>query len=184
MKLIEYDNYQLKLSDEAYLVRPIRKLFNQDRSSTKEKFWQQISYLYFMTDPSSSYMYITDEEERAKEIILQEGLPKDFKPSKELEEAMEIYKKTTVSSSSLLLEDARYTADQIRTALRETSFSGIEDINDRVNAIKTATSTLSMIPKVVQELIEAEKAVAREAKESGRARGGNNKTIFEDGVFI
>ena len=41
-----------------------------------------------------------------------------------------------------------------------------------------------MIPKVVQELIEAEKAVAREARESGRARGGNNKTIFEDGVFI
>ena len=75
MKLIEYDNYQLKLSDEAYLVRPIRKLFNQDRSSTKEKFWQQISYLYFMTDPISSYMYIIDPEERAKEIKIQEGLP-------------------------------------------------------------------------------------------------------------
>lgn len=184
MKLIEYDNYQIKLSDEAFLVKPIRKLFNQDRSVNKEKFWQQISYLYFMTDPASSYMYITDPEERAKEVIIQEGLPEDFKPSKDLEEAMEIYKNTTITSSSILLEDARVTADKIRIALKETSLMDVEDINDRINAIKGAASILSMIPKVVQELIEAEKAVTKERQESGRAKGGNNKTIFEDGIQL
>ena len=75
MKLIEYSNYQIKVADEAFLVKPIRTLFNKDKSKTKDNFWSQMSYMYFLVDPRSSYMYIVDEEERAKEIIKQEGLP-------------------------------------------------------------------------------------------------------------
>lgn len=114
MKLIEYDNYQIKVADEALLIRPIRKLFNQDRSTLKEKFLQQMSYLYFMVDPTSSYMYITDDEDREREIKIQEGLPDDFKPSKDLEEAMEIYKKHCETSSTLLLKDTRLAIDKLR----------------------------------------------------------------------
>ena len=69
MKLIEFDNYEIKVADEALLIKPIRKLFNQDKTSTKEKFFQQMSYMYFMINPASTYMYIVDSEERAKEII-------------------------------------------------------------------------------------------------------------------
>ena len=74
MKLIEYDNYQIKVADEALLIRPIRKLFNQDRSTLKEKFLQQMSYLYFMVDPTSSYMYITDDEDRRHKIVTLGGI--------------------------------------------------------------------------------------------------------------
>ena len=93
MKLIYFDNYEIKVADEALLIRPIRKLFNQDRTANKEKFFQQMSYMYFMVNPASTYMYISDREDREKEIIFQEGLPKDFKPSKDLQEAMDIYEK-------------------------------------------------------------------------------------------
>jgi hypothetical protein len=31
-------------------------------------------------------------------------------------------------------------------------------------------------------LLEAEKIVSKEIEEQGRARGGNNKTLFEDGI--
>jgi len=40
MKLISVENYKLKVADEALLVKPIRKLWNQDRSKGKEKFYQ------------------------------------------------------------------------------------------------------------------------------------------------
>ena len=119
MKLIEYSNYQIKVADEAFLVKPIRTLFNKDKSKTKDNFWSQMSYMYFLVDPRSSYMYIVDEEERAKEIIKQEGLPEDFTPSKELLEAMDIYKKTTQTSSSLLLEDTRLAIDKLRQFLKD-----------------------------------------------------------------
>ena len=39
MKLIQVENYELKIADEALLVKPIRKLWNQDRSQRKEQFY-------------------------------------------------------------------------------------------------------------------------------------------------
>ena len=60
MKLIEYKDYRIVISDEALLVKPIRDLFNEDDSPEKEFFLEQMSYLYFMVDPRSTYNYITD----------------------------------------------------------------------------------------------------------------------------
>ncbi len=97
MKLISIENYELQVAPEALLVRPIRRLWNADRSGRKETFYQQMSYLYFYTDPRSTYSYILDNEERKQAIIEQEGLPKDFKPSEFLFAAMEIYKKHTIT---------------------------------------------------------------------------------------
>ena len=106
MKLIKIENYSLQIADEALLIKPIRKLYNQDRSASKEQFYRQMSYLYFMIDPRSTYSYILNEEERAKAIIEQEGLDRDFKPSPLLQEAMEVYKKHTVTPSQELLNAA------------------------------------------------------------------------------
>ena len=120
MKLLEFENYQVKLTPEALLVRPIRRIYNADRSVQKEKCMQQLSYLFFMVDPRSTYAYITDLEERAKQIIIQEGLPKDFKPSKELEEAMELYKQHTITSSTRLLESTRVAVEALSEDLLHT----------------------------------------------------------------
>ena len=177
MKLIEYDNYQIKVADEALLIRPIRKLFNQDRSTLKEKFLQQMSYLYFMVDPTSSYMYITDDEDREREIKIQEGLPDDFKPSKDLEEAMEIYKKHCETSSTLLLKDTR-------EFLRNVDLNATDDKGKPIYPINTITSAIKQIPELAKSLSEAEKAVQKELEEGGRARGGNNKTLMDDGILI
>ena len=183
MKLIEYSNYQIKVADEAFLVKPIRTLFNKDKSKTKDNFWSQMSYMYFLVDPRSSYMYIVDEEERAKEIIKQEGLPEDFTPSKELLEAMDIYKKTTQTSSSLLLEDTRLVIDKIRKFLKGVDLNKCEN-GKPVYQVNTITSTIKQIPELAKSLVEAEKAVNKEIIEEGRARGGNNKTLFDDGINL
>ena len=63
MKLVKVEDFQLKVSDEALLVKPFRKLWNQDRSQGKERFYQQMSVLYFTQDPASNYSYIIDEKE-------------------------------------------------------------------------------------------------------------------------
>ena len=53
-----------------------------------------------------------------------------------------------------------------------------------MNAIKNIASTVSMIPKLVKDLSEAEKAVTKEIEEAGRARGGNAKKLMEDGIIL
>ena len=64
MKLLKYENYQVTPSEELFLIKPMRQLYNEDRSKTKEKFMQQMSYIYFMFDPRSPYMDIVDEDSR------------------------------------------------------------------------------------------------------------------------
>ena len=66
MKLIEFDGMDFKIADEALLVRPIREMFQKDKSKKKEEFWKQISYLWFMCDPRSSYMYLVDDDARLR----------------------------------------------------------------------------------------------------------------------
>lgn len=180
MKLINIDNYELKVADEALLVKPIRDLFNEDDSFKKEEFYKQMSYLYFMIDPRSSYNYIVDEKERSEAIIEQEGLKKTFKPNKTLKEAMKVYAKLVKTASSELLNDSIVTITKVREVLKGIDFNQLEE-KDKVPALKNAASIVAMIPKMVKDLTDAEKAVNREIEESGRARGGNRKTLAEDG---
>lgn len=184
MKLIEYINFEIKISDEALLVKPIRVLFNKDRSQSKEQFIKQMSYLYFYTDPRSSYNYITNDEERSKAIITQEGLPKDFKPSKELEEAINIYKQLVTTTSLLLLQDTRIAIDKVRDFLRNVDLTLLDDKGKPVYTINSITSAIKQIPQLAKDLAEAEKLVTKEIEEQGRARGSQgSKTLMDDGIL-
>lgn len=177
MRLIKIENYELKIADEALLVKPIRKLWNQDRSKGKEQFYKQMSVLFFTYSPSSNYSYIIDEKERMKEVLLQEGIS-DFKPSADFKAAVDVYKKLVKTSSSELLEDTRLIIEKMRQALKGVDFDSLEE-KDTVNAVKTVATVVGMIPKLVRDLTEAEKAVAKEMEEQNNARGSQELTIFD-----
>lgn len=184
MHLIEYDNYEIKISPEALLVKPIREIWEKDKTKNKESFLSQMSFMFFMIDPRSTYSYITDLAERADEIIMQEGLPKDFQPSEDLKKAMEVYEKHTITSSYALLEAAKIAVDKVGKFLKEVDLNTLDDKGKPVYTINSITSAIKQIPQLAKDLVEAEKVVAKEIEEKGRARGGNNKTIFDDGFDI
>ena len=138
MKLIEVENYDLKVAPEALLVRPIRRLWNQDRSQRKEQFYKQMSVLFYTYSPSSNYSYIMDEKERLKEVLEQEGIG-DFRPSAEFKEAVEIYKKLNVTASSELLADVKLTIDKVRQVLKSIDFESLDE-KDKVSALNTITT--------------------------------------------
>ena len=94
--LIKITNGILSISDEALLIKPLRMIYNKDRTKDKEEYMQAASYLYFMYDPRSDYMYITDDNERDRIIIETEGLIK-VKKDALLKEAVEKYKCPSVS---------------------------------------------------------------------------------------
>ena len=179
MKLIQVVNYELKIADEALLVRPIRKLWNMDRSKGKETFYKQMSILYFVYDPSSNYAYISNEKDRLKEVLEQENIT-DFHNTAEFKDAVEAYKKLVRTPSSELLNDVRLTVDKMRQALTSIDFDDLEE-KDKVSAINTVTAVISKIPKLVKDLSEAERAVTKELEEQGSARGSQELTIGDMG---
>lgn len=180
MNLINIENYELNVNPNILLIRPFRKLWNSDRSKAKEKFYQQLSYLYFMVDPRSSYSYITEDAVKSKTIIDQEGLPKDFKPSETLKEAMEIYRKQTVTKSYELLESTYKACDKIRIFLENVNLSEEDDKGKPKYQISSITSAIDKILGLIEKLQILKKKVEQDVEETTRARG-TDKKMFEDG---
>lgn len=184
MHLVEYNNYQIEPTQEAFLIKPIRDLYNADKSKTKNKFMTQLSVIYFLVDPRSSYNYIIDEKDRLKAIIEQEGLPANFKIDKKLQEAIDIYKKHTITTSYLLLQDTKLAIDKVRQFLRDVDLTETDDKGKPLYTINSVTSAIKQIPQLAKDVIDAEKAITREIEEQGKLRGTANKTLMDDGILI
>ena len=189
MKLIEFDGQDFKIADEALLIRPIRELFRKDKSKNKDEFWRQISYLWFMCDPRSAYMYLMNETERAREVRKQEGFPDNWKPSPLLKEAMDVYRTQSTTTASLLLEDMRFALDSIRLIIRRIgeSFRSTDDGDDNNaidikldKALEAMTKAADKIPELAKKLSDSEKALAQDFATEDSARGGIQKAIGED----
>lgn len=183
MKLLNIENYQIKVADEALLVKPIRNLFNADKSKTKEKFYTECSIIFFMADPRSSYGHIVNEDERFEAVKAQEGLPKNYKVTPELQLAIDTYKQLTTTISSQLLEDTYVAIDKLRKFLRDINLYAVDDKGKPLYTISSITSAIKAIPQLTKDIQEAEKQVNSDVLEIGRKRGGNEgKAMFEDGI--
>ena len=114
MKLFRYEGYKITISEEALVLAPFKKIWDRDRSASKNRAISELGFIYFMADPRSDYQYIIDEESRKTSIKEGEGLPSDWEPDNLVLEAMEFYK-TFKPASALLLEDTRVAVDKLRT---------------------------------------------------------------------
>lgn len=182
MKLLKYENYQVVPTEECFFIKPLRELFNEDTSEYKETFMQQISFLYFMIDPRSSYMDIFDEDERAIRVKEDCGLPTDYEIPDKLLKAMKIYKEVTTTSSMKLLNSMRIIIAKIGQFLEEVDlFEEDKNGKPKYNADRV-TATADKIPQLAKRLQETEKLVAQEITETSRVRGGEDSDhVFEDG---
>lgn len=174
MRLFKYEGYNLSISEEAMVLKPFRKLWQRDRSKSKDKALQELGVCYFMEDPRSDYQYIIDRDSRLNAIIEGEGLPSNWKPDKDVEEAMKLYAsfKTT---SALLLEDTRTMVDNYREKLKSLDFENLE-----VKEIKDLGAIIKQVPAMIKDLDEAEKALTREIAQSDKVRGSVEKSMYED----
>lgn len=181
MKLIEYDGVDVKVSDEAFLVRSIRELYEEDKSRKHDKFLAQISYLWFMVDPRSPYQYLVDEAERAREVKAQEGLSADWEPSEKLKKAMLDYSALTITTQSLLLQSMRKGIENVRNFLAEVNLFAVDERTQKpLYQVSTITSALKQVPELAKALADAEKALAKDFAEERIARGNTSKSIDED----
>lgn len=184
MKLFKYEGYKVWISEEAMALKPFKTLWDRDKSRSKNTAIQELSYIYFMKDPRSDYQYIVDETDRSLAIIEGEGLPKTWKPDTKVQEALQFYD-TFKPTSALLLEDTRIAIDKIRQFLKEVDLSALDDKGKPLYTINSITSTIKMIPQLIKDLDDAEKAINSEMAQSrGKVRGSKEKSLFEDSLDL
>ena len=180
MKLIEFDGIDFNVADEAFLIRPIREMFLLDKTKQKENFWRQLSYLWFMCDPRSTYMYISDPDKRAAEIKGTEGFGADWEPDELLKEAMTAYRKQTTTTSSVLLEGMRKGIDKLVAFFNDFDLNAVDKNGRPIYQVSTMTGALKQVPELAKALADAEKALAKDFVTEDKARGTTEKAIAED----
>ena len=184
MKLVRIVNYKLEVEDELLLLKPFKEVYKADKSKDKIKFFDFLTIVYYTYDPRSDYNYITNEEERLKEVCESNGLDIPKFNQKELD-CIELYKQLTTTISSALLKSTRVAIGKVQEFLENLDMYEKDEKGKPIYGINTVTAAIKQIPALVKEVMEAEKMVAKEIEESGRARGGNSKkALFEDGITL
>lgn len=182
MKLFVYKDYNLRISDEAYALRPFKRLVDRDRTKEKTKAMKELAYLYFMYDPRSDFSFEIIESDRDLRVKDSIGLEADWKPDKQVQEAIELYKYLTTSSSSLLLQDTRVIIDNIRSTFRSIDLTEKDANGKLVFNIGQVMTAVKQVPSLIKELADAEKAVSKEIEDMGTMRGLKQKSILDDGI--
>lgn len=184
MRLVKIDNYELKFEEELLLLKPFRVLYNADKTVDKSHFLDFLSILYYVYDPRSEFNYIVDEDTRLEEVCSANGMKKP-KFTKQDNVCIELYKKMTITSSSLLLERTRKTLDKVGKFLENIDLTKEDDKGKPKYAVQSVVSSAKLVPQLVKEVMEAEKSVAKDIEEQGRAKGNNgNKKLMDDGILL
>lgn len=173
MKLFKYEGYEVRVAPEALALRPFKKLWDRDKSKTKEKATNEFAFLYFYCDPRSDYQYIVDDEDRKKAVKEGIGLDESWAPDKAMEDAIVLYKSFEAPSSALL-RAALEGVEKVQKLLKEFE-------PDDTKSLKEYLMAMKLIPEVAAMIQEAEKKINDES-EYGEARGSMEKAMFDDGL--
>lgn len=186
MKLINFRDFKLEISEEALCLRAFRDLWERDKSEDKNRALLEFGMLYFMYDPRSDYQYILNDEERFEILKKQEGIPNKWNllKDKTFLAAVEQYKFLTETTNSLLLKDYRQSIENVRLFLKEVDLNATDDNGKLKYPFATVASTLKQIPELVKTVSELEKTINSEVEEQSRLKGQNLKKIFEDGLRL
>lgn len=179
IQLLKYEGYKVTIAPEALMLVPFRKIWERDKSSDKHIALLEITYIYFLVDPRSDYMYIVDEETRKEEIIKGIGLSKKWKPDKVIEEACALYGSFKPASAGLL-EDTRVAVNKLRELLRNIDLTAVDDKGKPIYTLNTITATIKQIPGLVKDLDEAERTLSKDIIAEAKARGSQSKALGED----
>lgn len=179
MKLFKFDAYRVVISEEAMVLKPFGDIWDADKTKEKTKALQELGYVYFMCDPRSDYMIISDEAERSRSIIDGEGMPKGWKPSAKVKAAMEFYK-SFKPASALLLEGISAAINKQMEYLKSFDLDKTDANGKPIYTLAALTTALDKLLSLIPKMREVEKNMNSDMAESGRMRGGGEKTIFED----
>lgn len=182
LKLFQYKDNEVVIEPEALLLEPFKKIVSKNKRN-KNKAITELAFIYFFSDPRSDYQYIIDKSSRVTAIKQGLGLENSWKPDEDINKAIEFYE-SFKSEAALLLEDTRAVIEKLRTALREIDFTQVDDKGKPIFPLNTITSTIKAIPSLAKDLNEAEKALNKEIASDSKMRGGQEKTIFEDGIVL
>ena len=176
MKIIEFKNDELVISDEAYHVKAFRDIWDADTTDNHSYSLAICGFLYFFYHPGSDYNYIVDEYEKAETIRESLGLENlDFCNDLLYQRAVDIYKKLVITTSSKLVDNNKKRLSKLDEYL--------DNVNIDDDNVSKYTKAISDTTKLAVEIAEAEKGIFKDIEEqSAKVRGKVQLSIGDMGI--
>lgn len=186
MRLFEFskESYEVHPSEECLILTPFKKIITKDKSKDKSLALKELAYVWFFADITSPYMGIIELIDRTEEIKKDIDLPKTWKPDQAVKEAVEFYRIRSKTIVHALYDSAMIAASAVNEVFRDAQIL-IQSSDDKIAAAQKVIQALEKVPKVMQNLREAEKELIRliEDKE-GKKIGSKTFSVFEEGLNI
>lgn len=180
MKLFELtSDYNVVLSEEAYLLLPFKDIIDSDKSKTKETSIKELGFIWFYTDIKSDYNYILNDKEKENEIKKDLKLPSTWKRTKLIDTAIEFYRERSKTVSSSILANSLFIANTVSDKMKTL----VENDTLSIAEIDKVASGLSKMPTIVASLQKLENTVLKEMSEKSDKVGSQDKGMFEDGFL-
>ena len=186
MNLIELtSDYKLQIDPAAYMLGPFKKLWDRDKSKTKDKALKELAYVFYSCDYKSPYFGNTSPEERDIEVKRHVFNDETATVDNLVVEAQEFYKERQKTFSLVLLEDAMTGIGKLSKYLKDINFYENE-INERTGEvrpkhdIKKYADTVKTIPDILKSLTALKEAVQKEQESESGLRGGREKGMYAD----
>lgn len=163
MKLVDVDNDGVPRYDKRLMTIPqFQKLIKRDRSPKKTTASKELMYIFFFVDYRSPYLDLF-EEERTLKLVDACKLPKDWRPDKAVNDAVDLYR------------------DLVTTP-------AVQTLQTTINTLKSTDHSLQLVTKLTREGLQDLEKVRLDYKnmvESGFGDDDEERTkILETYVHV
>lgn len=175
--MVEFKDGKIEITDYLLAIPAFNLLYKKDKSKTKEQFYLQLLFLYFMYDHNSPYFDYPEPQryELVFKHVLTEKDKKLFINNKELDLCIEVYKSKKPIEIKLL-EDCMISAYKLGEFLRNVDFKELDDNGRPVYNPKD----INVILKSAGDIINSLKTLRQKAKEALSNDFTEDKELFED----
>jgi hypothetical protein len=135
---------------------------------------QELAYMWYMYSHNSPYKEYSEEERKVEALLIAE-LPPDFKPSKELSDAIARYRSLNETRMLKLIKSAEKAIDSLRNYFETVDFAEKNANGVMVNKPSEVIRAILDLDKVAVGLEKLAQRQLNELKEGAANRGGQEE---------
>lgn len=181
MNLLQIQDGELVISPEALMIKQFKRIWDSDRTKSKEKALKELAFVYFFADPRSNFQTIQDKKDREHEVRNSLDIPDKWKVDSRILETISTYEQMTNVGGIKLIRATRIAVDKISTMMEELDPDERGEKGTPIRSLSSIIEAAQKIPALARELVKAEQLLAREITDSTRARKGQVGSVAEDG---
>lgn len=153
-----------RITPEGLFIPEMRAIWDEDKSQDKHKATQELIYIYHMSEPKSVYAKL-DASMREQTIIDDYIADKKWKPSKEVQNAIEKYKRLIETPITRAFQSISIALDKLNKTLEKMDAADAREMTQ-------IGATIEKYEKYAQSYMKLKEISEKELETTRKIKGG------------